>query len=176
LILRTDLKKTVYDSIERKYLKYILFNVFSGVSIFILLYFSLSSLPLVEVTLMLNTVGLMVAVIAYFMLGDRLSIIEVACLIIAFGGVVTLILGAEANPATSHPTSTNAPTILAYILCLFACVVIAFHAICFRLMKAVNKWVIAFYMGLLGVFVFFAGIVFDSEGISWFVTFFNYPA
>ena len=128
---------------------------------------------MVEVTLMLNTVGLKVAVLGYFLLGDRLSPVEIGCLVIAFSGVVTLILGSEARVEESVAQSSN---ILAYILCLFACLMIALHAIVFRVMKEVNKWVIAFYMGLLGTIVFFAGILAEPEGVDWFTTFSGYPA
>ena len=123
LILRADLKKIVYDSVEKKFLKHIIYIVFSGILIFVMLYYSLSSLSIVEVTLMLNTVGLKVAVIAYFALGDRLTLVEVGCLLLAFSGVVTLILGAETKEI--EHADAHQPTIWAYLVCLLACIFIA---------------------------------------------------
>ena len=50
-------------------------------------------LPLVEVSLVLSLSPLFTAVLAYFILKDRLTLFEITCLMFSFGGVITIILG-----------------------------------------------------------------------------------
>ena len=50
-------------------------------------------LPLVEVSLILSTSPLFTAVLAYFILRDKLTFFEIICLLCSFSGVVIIILG-----------------------------------------------------------------------------------
>lgn len=64
-----------------------------------LLFYSVESLPLVEVSLVINLVPLCTAVLGYFILKDRLNFYEVFCLILAFAGVTVLVIGSQTEEA-----------------------------------------------------------------------------
>ena len=132
--------------------------------------YAVSKIPLVEVALFTNTIPLFVAVLGFFMLGNRLTIFEVACLLIAFGGVLVLILGAE----TVDEEATLNPAVISYIILLFTCALIGFTNIWLRQLKSLNMWVPGFYSGLCYFIIFGTISYLESMFTGNFYDFFRY--
>ena len=64
-----------------------------------LLFYSISTLPLVEVSLVINLVPLCTAALGYFVFGDKLTIYEFLCLMLAFAGVTVIVIGSQTTKA-----------------------------------------------------------------------------
>ncbi len=67
-------------------------RTFFGITSYFLVSYAIMHLPIFIVALIVNTAPLFVSIIAYLALGERLSLIEILCLILAFFGVVILIM------------------------------------------------------------------------------------
>lgn len=93
IMLNKDFKSITYDSVPFSTVPSLAFRSFALVTTFYFMQAALMALPLVEVALVLNTVPFLTAILAYFILGDRLRVFEIICLIISFCGVVILIMG-----------------------------------------------------------------------------------
>lgn len=64
-------------------------------------------MPILIVTLIMNTAPLFTAVLGFAFLGEKISRVEVACLIMAFGGVYTLLSSGKEDEGHSETKSSN---------------------------------------------------------------------
>lgn len=151
MILHKNVKKVLYDSIPEGKGRLIAINSGMMVGTHFLLFYSVSALPLVEVSLVINLIPLCTAVLGYIILKDRLTWFEVMCLMVAFTGVTVLVIGSQTDAAEETGSSSS---IFSYIVVCMCCLSIASIAIIQRNLKGVNPWVTPFYLGLLGVIVF----------------------
>lgn len=72
LIMRTTLKATIYDSLPHGEGWRVIFRSVQVMFSFVLILQAIKSLPLVESALVVNLAPLFVAVLGYFILGDKL--------------------------------------------------------------------------------------------------------
>ena len=90
-----------------------------------------------------------IAIACWLVLGEKLSLFEVLCLLTSFSGVVCLIFGAQSS---SDPNKQS--SYYAYIVMIFALLSIAFVAITLRQTKKMNPWVPSFYSLVFGLPLF----------------------
>ena len=105
---------------------------------FIFLFNAIRYLPLVEVSLITNTTPLVTALLAYFILGETLSLIEKLCLLISFGGVALLIIEKDYSSSDTTEEATSTAQLYALIMLIFVPFLISGVTISLRRMRGVN--------------------------------------
>lgn len=86
-------KHNVWDSVQRKDVKQLLFRVGLGIMTLTAQMIAIRALPLVLVSMVMNTVPLITALLGYFMLKETLRTFEKIALVISFVGVAIMIAG-----------------------------------------------------------------------------------
>ena len=100
LYIRKDLIRFLITDIERDQWKYIFYKTCQGISSYFLLYYGIQNLPLVIVSLINNTVPIIIAILSFLILSEGLRVREVFALLLSFGGIIIYILGKDVGPGT----------------------------------------------------------------------------
>ncbi|CDW73109.1 membrane protein [Stylonychia lemnae] len=113
--LNTHFKYYVYDSLTKHDFHQLQIRVGIGFFALTCQIIALRALPLVLVSLVMNTMPLFTAVFGYFMLSERLKILEKVCLVLSFVGVAIMITGKDSS---SIENKQGYSTIAIIALCL----------------------------------------------------------
>lgn len=109
VFLNKDLKKKCYDEIASHLAFPVAIRALSIVLSFYCLIQSITTLPLVEVILVINMAPLVTVVLGYFILRDKIKMVELSSLIFSFIGILIIILGAyiESSKADEKEAKGN---------------------------------------------------------------------
>jgi drug/metabolite transporter (DMT)-like permease len=87
-----QLKPMLIDDIDEDQRPYVMMKVAQATISYFLMYYSIRNLPLVEVSLVNNMVPILIAILSFLILSERLKLREVAALLISFAGITILVL------------------------------------------------------------------------------------
>lgn len=83
-------KYILYECTPRAMVAPLALRTFFGITSFFLSSYAIMHLPIFIVALIVNTAPIFVSIIAYLALGERLNVVEIVCLLMAFFGVALL--------------------------------------------------------------------------------------
>ena len=138
--LNRNLKAVLIDGVDRDSLPSLVVRCLQGgTSVFIsfmcIKYFNVSTVGIV-----CSLTPIVVCVLAYYLLGERMTAASVAALVCVFGAVVLVIMGAEGEQA-----NTMSANIWVTIALMFQPVLLASGAICMRSMRKMHESVVSTY-------------------------------
>jgi drug/metabolite transporter (DMT)-like permease len=90
-LMRGRFKELMWDSIPLRMFLPLILRSFSGLFAFFCINYALKHLPLVLVALITNTLPLFTSLLGFLILGERITFVEVGCLLLAFYGVYLLV-------------------------------------------------------------------------------------
>ena len=159
----------MFEEIPRDQYKFVAWRMCAGTMMGYFSIYAISILPLVEVSLILSTAPLFTLVFSYFLLRDKLTVIEFFCLVLSFSGVMSMILGDNTTgEEESHYTKTE--YYLAFAFILMVPIMMAFSAIAIRHMRYLHPNVSGFYtcftgMTAMSILVFATGKNYNWLGL-----------
>lgn len=121
-------------------------------------YYGLQYLPMVESQLITNMAPLLVAVVAYFFMAERLTTVDIIALIISFAGIIIMCFGnaeASASGSGGDGVGTQATTReinIALIVTVISTFLVVIGTITTRLVRRTHYLAPAFY-NALGIFL-----------------------
>lgn len=119
-------------------------------------------MPVTIASLIINMQPLFTTVFAFFLLGERIMIIEAVCLLISFYGVY-LLISSQGGPNTETESKIN---LSSFFVLLGSPILMAVTNILLRHMKMLHQYTSAVYTVITGMVTFgfvslFTGITFE---------------
>lgn len=119
LVVNRRIVYIAWTSVSPRSWKYLLIRASAISFSFTVIAFAVEAVPLVEIALIINTQPLLLAVMGYFIFGDVLKPLNLVLLLLAFVGIMFLVLGASATDGVgseSQSLSAIAFLVLAALL------------------------------------------------------------
>lgn len=92
-LLNVRAKHFLYTSIDPKLYKALAMRVIISAVFLGFLYYALKYLPLVFISLVINTAPFLTAVLSYLLLRVKISFVDCMILVVSFGGVAVMVTG-----------------------------------------------------------------------------------
>eukprot|EP00347_Sterkiella_histriomuscorum_P002354 403368478 len=160
----------MYTSIPKSSYSNLFVRVIQGLFSFSFIYYALRYLPLVFVSMIMNLSPITTAIMSYFMLGERLSKLDIWILIISFVGVIFLILGSQDASSEINKSSTNpdqdTSNIWAWIALMTIPFSAAYNGINQRQMRSLNEYTVGAYMTLSMIVFYFPIVYIFDDGLQ----------
>eukprot|EP00347_Sterkiella_histriomuscorum_P022785 403337172 len=160
--LNTEFKYYVWGSLTKDNGKQLMIRVVIGFFALTTQVIAVRNLPLVLVSIMMNTMPLFTAVFGFFILGETLRILEKICLVLSFVGVTIMITGKDTTinenatileDGTAVQTQYQNYSLLAIIALCFNPILSSLVTVTLRNLRGIGIHTQAFYhaLGLVGV-------------------------
>ena len=154
--------------------------MFAGTVTNYFMIYAISIIPLVEITLILCLGPLISALLAYYLLRERLQRIEIVCLLIAFVGVIVLILADQnviVTDTAGTPTSSMANIaeeaksklehFLAYLFIILIPFIMGYGFITIRYMRYLHPNIPGFYTSGTQMIIMYIFVACTGRNYSW---------
>lgn len=137
-----NLKNIMYDTIDRDSIKPLITRMIAGNIVIFIIVMSVKYFPLTTCAMILNCAPIVSTFMAGPILGEKVTIVQILSLIVAFCGISLMILGG--NNEIRSPAYTPTPIIyFAFIILPFF---LSISTLATRAARKLNESVVSFYM------------------------------
>ena len=138
VLLNKDLVKHTVKAVPREKYWPLFVRTINTTILLWSLVFCVWKLPLVEVALFMNTVPLFNALLGFLILGNTISRFEIGNLLVAFGGMAILILGASEASGEEGAQEGSQTSMIYYVVMIITCFQLSGSYILQRKLKDLN--------------------------------------
>ena len=159
-LMRGRYKELMWTSIPNRMFPPLIIRSFSGLLAFLCINYALKHLPLVLVSLILNTLPLFTSLLGFIILRERTTILEVGCLILALFGVYVLL--SSGYSAGEKDDQGGNISIFPLVLLILAPILMSITNVVLRHMRSLHEYTATMYSVVTSIVVF--GILIPSTG------------
>jgi drug/metabolite transporter (DMT)-like permease len=157
----------MWDSIDDKAATPLAVRVITGNFAIFVNFMAAKYFKLTVVAMVINSAPLVTLVLAGPILGEKTTLGEVLSLLLAFGGILLMILGGD----NSEKRPAYTPGLIAYVALLLNPICIAAGNLAMRAMRKLNDNVVSSYMATSLFVVFFPLCLVNNENLGLILTF-----
>ena len=180
IYVNKELKKAVWDDINRKNVCPLIVRSSQGAITNIINYSVTKFLPLTMIAIVNNLGPPITVLMAFLVLKERIKKFEVLMILLTVSGILIVVLFGEADPNSEQPDITQSTRYILFGILFFNPFLSAFGTISMRKMKKFHEAVVSFYLNWSIGFTSLAVILILNQGfepiakfdwVSWLLSF-----
>eukprot|EP00347_Sterkiella_histriomuscorum_P021051 403335450 len=173
-LIRGKIKWYLYDSVPRDMIFPLLVRVSCGCLAFMCVNQAIKHVPIVMVALFVNTMPLFCSLLGFLILGEKITKMEILCLLIAFYGIYSLLFSSDRASKNSENNVQSNITPWSLMFLILGPLLMASINISLRYMRKMHEYTTSTYSVIFSLFFYGILIATTESELSMFRTFQGY--